>query len=105
SVFPVPAAPLPAAFQAKPVAPPPVLQAQPLPPPTTKSGSRRGLYMALGSLATLLVLAAAIIEGPKLLHSGASSAAPQAPAPAANKASESTSVPAPASPEPVAQPN
>ena len=102
-------APLPA-FQAPPppapvfqgpVPPPPVLQGPPAP---AKSGSRRGLYMALGSVATLLVLAAAIIEGPKLMHSGASSAAtpvatPPA-APAENKAAESPAAPAAPSPSP-----
>jgi serine/threonine-protein kinase len=107
-------APLPA-FQAPPppapvfqgpVPPPPVLQA---PPPPTKSGSRRGLYMALGSVATLLVLAAAIIEGPKLMHSGASSAATPVATPVAaeSKAAESPVVPAPAparSPTPDTQP-
>jgi serine/threonine-protein kinase len=46
-------------------------------PATPKSG-RRGLYMALGSVATLLVLAAAVVEGPKLWHSGASVAVPDA---------------------------
>jgi serine/threonine protein kinase len=103
-------APLPA-FQAPPppapvfqgpVPPPPVLQGPPAP---TKSGSRRGLYMALGSVATLLVLAAAIIEGPKLMHSGASSAA--TPVAAESKAAESPVVPAPAparSPTPDTQP-
>jgi eukaryotic-like serine/threonine-protein kinase len=102
-------APLPA-FQPPPppapvfqgsVPPPPVLQGPPAP---TKSGSRRGLYMALGSVATLLVLAAAIIEGPKLLHSGASSAATPAATPVAtpaeNKAAESPAVPATPAPAP-----
>ncbi|HEX4593720.1 MAG TPA: protein kinase [Bryobacteraceae bacterium] len=105
------AAPLPAEYQARPPVPAaPAFQTPPMPPPTaTKSGSRRGLYMALGSVATLLVLAAAVIEGPKLMHSGASSAAPRTDAPAESKA-ESTFVPAtpppPAAPapEPAAQP-
>jgi serine/threonine protein kinase len=103
-------APLPA-FQAPPppapvfqgpVPPPPVLQG---PPAATKSGSRRGLYMALGSVATLLVLAAAIIEGPKLMHSGASSAATPAATPVENKVPESTLVPATPSSQPAAQPD
>ena len=106
----VPAPPLPATvvqppaapvFQAQP-GPAPVLQAQPV-PPQSKSGSRRGLYMALGSVATLLVLAAAIIEGPKLLHSSANSAAPQVAAPVENKAAESTAAPAAPSSQPAAQ--
>ena len=41
------------------------------PPP--KPSSRRGLYMALGSIATLAVLIAAGIEGPKYLHARAGS--------------------------------
>ncbi len=36
--------------------------------------SRRGLYMALGSIVTLAVLVAAIIEGPKLMRGGKSDA-------------------------------
>lgn len=59
--------------------------------------------MALGSVATLLVLAAAIIEGPKLLHSSASSAAPQVAAPVESKAAESTATPAAPPPQPTAQ--
>jgi serine/threonine-protein kinase len=102
-VFQAPPPPAPV-FQG-PVPPPPVLQGPPAP---TKSGSRRGLYMALGSVATLLVLAAAIIEGPKLMHSGASSAAPPAAAPVAtpvaapaeNKAAESPAAPAAPAPSP-----
>ena len=35
------------------------------------SGGRRGFYMALGSVLTLAVLAAAVIEGPKLMRGGA----------------------------------
>jgi serine/threonine protein kinase len=93
--------PPPAPVFQGPVPPPPVLQG---PPPPTKSGGRRGLYMALGSVATLLVLAAAIIEGPKLMHSGASSAATPAAtpvaAPAENKAAESPAVPAAPAPSP-----
>jgi len=101
--------PPPAPVFQGPVPPPPVLQG---PQPPAKSGGRRGLYMAIGSVATLLVLAAAIIEGPKLMHSGASSAATPAAtpvaAPAENKAAESPAVPAAPAPSPtpdiVAQP-
>jgi serine/threonine protein kinase len=93
--------PPPAPVFQGPVPPPPVLQGPPAP---RKSGSRRGLYMALGSVATLLVLAAAIIEGPKLMHSGASSAATPAAtpvaAPAENKAAESPAFPATPAPTP-----
>ena len=35
------------------------------------SGGRRGFYMALGSALTLVALAAAVIEGPKLMRGGA----------------------------------
>ena len=99
TVVPLPAPPV---FQAQP-GPAPVLQAQPGPPPQSRSGSRRGLYMALGSVATLLVLAAAIIEGPKLLHSSASSTAPQVAAPVESKAAESTATPVAPPPQPAAQ--
>jgi hypothetical protein len=79
-----PAAPAMMAGQAMPPA-----FAPPLPPPApygppqsafpvaAAPKSRRGLYMALGSVATLLVLGAAIVEGPKLLRTGSSVAAPQ----------------------------
>jgi serine/threonine-protein kinase len=85
------------AFAPPPVPPPPSFQQQPpsyqqaapygqpfpqrpmgggaMPVPPAKS--RRGLYMAVGSIATLLVLGAAIVEGPKLLRTGASNAAQQ----------------------------
>jgi serine/threonine-protein kinase len=96
-----PPPPPPAPVFQGPVPPPPVLQG---PQPPAKSGGRRGLYMAIGSVATLLVLAAAIIEGPKLMHSGASSAATPAAtpvaAPAENKAAESPAVPAAPAPSP-----
>ena len=51
------------------------------PSPAAASGapkptSRRGLYMALGSVATLLVLAAAIIEVPKFINARAQQSAP-----------------------------
>jgi hypothetical protein len=71
----------------RPISPPPV-------PPGVAPKSNRGLYMALGSLATLAVLIAAAIEGPKYLHGG-SIAASEAAAPAAN-----TPVPAAANPSP-----
>jgi len=61
--------------------------------------------MALGSVATLLVLAAAIIEGPKLLHSSASTATPQTAPPVENKPVESTAAPATPSSQPTAQPD
>jgi serine/threonine-protein kinase len=58
-----------------PMAPPvPIMAAAPLPPSTVTSSGRRGIYMALGSVVTLAVLVAAVIEGPKLLHGGLSDA-------------------------------
>ena len=53
-------------------------------------GGRRGLYMALGSVVTLAVLMAAVIEGPKLMRGGAANAqdvpaaTPSVPIPAAD---------------------
>ncbi len=98
------APPGPAPVPQAPLGPPPVLNAQSA-PPYPKSGSRRGLYMALGSVATLLVLAAAIIEGPKLLHSSASTATPQTAQPVENKPVDSTAAPAKPSSQPAAQPD
>ena len=79
--------------------------------------SRRGLYMALGSIVTLAVLVAAIIEGPKLMRGGKSDAqgvtAGQAVATVPAQDSQQTAAPAAvpdaapvasASPEPVATP-
>ena len=42
--------------------------------PEAAPKSRRGLYMALGSVVTLAVLVAAVIEGPKLMRGGKSDA-------------------------------
>ncbi len=83
-------------------APAPVVAA-----PAPKPSSRRGLYMALGSIATLAVLAAAVIEVPKFLRARAGSEAPAAqqavaqtpaPQPVAPATVETTPVPAPATP-------
>jgi serine/threonine-protein kinase len=107
------AGPLPAEYQARPAVSPtmpptPVMQSQPVPlvpPAPAKSGSRRGLYMALGSVATLLVLAAAVIEGPKLMHSGASNAAPRSETPAEIAPTQSTPTPSTPAPAPAATPS
>jgi serine/threonine protein kinase len=72
--------------------PPPAL---PLPPPKP---NRRGLYMTLGSVATLAVLLAAGIEGPKLIHGGVSRAE------GTGTAEPSTATPAPAA-SPAAAPD
>ena len=78
--------------------------AQPLPAPplpqVAPPPGRRGLYMALGSVATILVLVAAVIEGPKLFKSGstdAQTAAAPVPTPVASPA---TAVPLAAQPAP-----
>lgn len=111
----------PAPHAMPPPVPPPVYSAPPVPSmpppaPVAKTGSRRGLYMALGSVATLIVLVAAAIEGPKLLRTRAQDAAakppeitatpvatpstdvapPPAPAAAADTAPVTTPAPAPA---------
>jgi serine/threonine protein kinase len=93
--------PLPYAAAPAPVSTPPLLAAQ-------KPGGRRGLYMALGSVATLVVLAAAVIEGPKFLHAragepqsvAAPTTAPVEATPSPSPAPEAT----PAAPEPPPQP-
>lgn len=85
-------------------APPPV--SIPLPPPPVgqlaPKSNRRAWYMALGSVATLAVLIAAAIEGPKLLHGGSSAAsessAPAAAAPASAPSAAQSQPDAPATP-------
>ena len=74
--------------------PPPMPQRAAPMPPVAQPKSRRGLYMALGSLATLAVLIAAVIEGPKLMHGGAANAQGGA-------ANEAAAAAAPATPAPV----
>jgi eukaryotic-like serine/threonine-protein kinase len=106
---PVQAAPPP--FTPQPAYPPPAPPPYAIPPASQKFG-RRGLYMALGSVATLLVLAAAVVEGPKLWHSGAAINAPDSPSQnpvsgAVQPPSGSPSAPvgqAPASQAPASQP-
>ncbi len=95
----VPPPPPPARSATPPPVPPPVprpISPPPAPPWVASPGaarkSNRGLYMALGSLATLAVLIGAAIEGPKFFHGGSTAASEPAP-PAA-------SAPAPATPDP-----
>ena len=77
--------------------------------PAEAPRSRRGLYMALGSVVTLAVLVGAVIEGPKLMRGGKSdaqgvtAAAAVAATPAAVPAPEATAAPVVSpTPEPVA---
>jgi len=74
----------------------------PLPPETGAGRSRRGLYMALGSVVTVGVLIAALLLIPKYTKTGAS-ASPPAPAPAAETSAPPASPP-PAEPAPVPAP-
>ncbi len=98
------AAPGPMAFPAAQTLIAPATQApgawtpEPVPEAPMKYSSKRGLYMALGSVATVAVLALAIWQAPKFLpakaNTGAPAAAAQDPQPA----------PQTAKPEPVANP-
>ena len=66
--------------------------------------SRRGLYMALGSVVTLAVLVAAVIEGPKLMRGGAAGAQGIAPTSQNEAPAVATPIsPSAASPNTVAQ--
>ncbi|MEQ1884447.1 MAG: serine/threonine-protein kinase [Bryobacteraceae bacterium] len=89
-------------------APMPPSQAMPAPPPS----SRRGMYMAIGGIAALAVVAIALTQGPKMFNSGSSDAqtspattsTPSAtPAPAAQQAAPAP-VATPAAPAPAAVP-
>ena len=101
TMAPVAAVPLPV------MTPPPLPHAEPPPvaaapwvnPPAQARSSRRGLYMALGSVLTLAVLVAAIVEGPKLMRGGA------ADAQGVSSSAATSSVPTPAAvPETVPAP-
>jgi eukaryotic-like serine/threonine-protein kinase len=80
--------PVPPPAGPRPVGPPPVPPPVPVAPVIVQK-SNRGLYMAIGSVATLALLIAAGIEGPKLLHGG-SSAASEAATPATPAATSAT---------------
>src|SRR5258708_33727810 len=84
--------------QAFPAAPPPIQPATPEGP----SGSRRWLYMTLGSVATLAVIALAVVEGPKYLRTGATGR-PQMPPATPSVAADPvpTPVPVPAPNQPI----
>jgi serine/threonine-protein kinase len=97
--------PQPAPQQARP-APAPAPEMAPSPPPA-QPGSRRGLYMALGAVAAILVLVLAATQLPRWYKAGAKSTVPppqqqeiQAP-PAQPPQAEST---APLAPPPQGQP-
>jgi serine/threonine protein kinase len=87
-------------------APPPLPSAAPSPVAGQPASSRRGLYMALGSVATLVVLIGAVIEGPKLMHGGASAQSVPTPVatPAAQNPSPQAPTPAPSSAAPAQAP-
>jgi hypothetical protein len=102
----VPPPPPPARSAMPPPVPPPVprpIPPPPLPPWVASSGaaqkSKRGLYMAAGSLATLAVLIAVAVEGPKFLHGGSTAASEPAP-PAASAPAPATPNPSPAATDP-----
>ena len=69
NVVPIPPMPPPPMSAPPMSAPPMMFTAPPMARPPAPT-NRRGLYMALGSLATILFLIAAIIEGPKLIRGG-----------------------------------
>jgi serine/threonine-protein kinase len=94
---------------ATPAAAPVVVAPPPPPPPAARS--HRGLYIALGSLATIAVIIAAVTQIPKFRHTAAESApaaavsapAQQAP-PEAPPAAIPAAVPAPVETPPASQP-
>jgi eukaryotic-like serine/threonine-protein kinase len=100
-------------------APPPLMAAAPPPPafmppppaPAARQGGHRGLYIALGSLLTIVVLVLAAMQIPKFRRTSAESPATQAPAsvtapaqtPAATAVDSSTPAPAQTTQEPAVQ--
>jgi serine/threonine-protein kinase len=107
----MPAAAQPAAAQpaaARPAVPMATFAAAPVvaPPPPAAARSHRGLYIALGSLATIAVIVAAVTQIPKFRHTAAESAPaaavsvpPQLPA-----AATPSPAPVPAETQPASQP-
>jgi hypothetical protein len=87
---------LPAASPATPV-PPPAAIANAAPPPVAKSGGHRGVYMAVGAVAALVVLAVAVTQGPKFLHTRAAGGSAQ-PQVQPQQPADQAQAPQPASP-------
>ncbi|MEQ1949330.1 MAG: serine/threonine-protein kinase [Bryobacteraceae bacterium] len=78
--------------------PMPAAQAMPAPPPA----SRRGMYMAIGGVATLVVIALAVTQGPKMFNSGSTDAQTQVPATTSAPAPSATPAAQQATPAPAA---
>jgi len=100
---PAPLAPPPA-----PLPPPPMYAAAPppfSPPVAQRTSSKRGLYMTLGSIATVAVIVLAVFAAPRFLHTGAANL-PQSvtdPAPTSTPPPQQNTAPvnpAPSEPEP-----
>jgi len=70
--------PQPVAAQPRP-APAPAPEAAVAPPPPAQPGSRRGLYMALGAVAAILVIVLAATQLPRWYKAGAKSTLPPVP--------------------------
>ena len=81
------AAPAPAASTVPQPAPPPPVQAAGV---AAEPKSRRGLYIAVGSLATVGVLVGALLLVPKFLHTGAAGGAGSIPSQVVNPPAQTT---------------
>jgi eukaryotic-like serine/threonine-protein kinase len=84
-----------------PVAAAPTAPLTPAPVETPAPASRRGLYMAVGSLVTVAVLAFAALQGPKFFKGSAAAGIPPQQTPAIQQQQQPTAVTTP-SPEPPA---
>jgi serine/threonine-protein kinase len=99
-----------AAAAAAPFQNPPPLMSEALKPPPTLAdntaggaGSRRGLYMAVGSVVTVAVLAIVALQAPKFFDSSSAATAASEPAPPAGpQATPAATPPQQSSPEPSA---
>ncbi|MBS1876074.1 MAG: protein kinase [Acidobacteria bacterium] len=79
------------------MAPPPPPRPVQAPPAVVEQKSRRGLYIAVGSLATVGVLVAALLVIPKFLHTGAAGGGGSIPTQVANPPAQTTVVSPPTS--------